>query len=199
MWKCISVIKCRDLWIKFDSPYNTEMLKHHTLVYFLDNKLLLDSNNRTSNKRMLLPCCYILKSRQLQAAKNEDEKPIIRPQYPSLSSSSPNHSHCILCKYQVRFLHSEKMRLIFNSIITGSLLVFLLISCTTALFWHPRNICEQSPAPSCEAGEYLQSQFIASTNESEIMNCSPYSTFERKLWFDCVVSSFILEFKNFSD
>ena len=177
------------------------MLKHHTLVYFLDNKLLLDSNNRTSNKRMLLPCCYILKSRQFQrlTAKNEDQKPIIRPQYPSLSSSSPNHSHCILCKYQVRFLHSEKMRLIFNSIITGSLLVFLLISCTTALFWHPRNICEQSPAPSCEAGEYLQSQFIASTNESEIMNCSPYSTFERKLWFDCVVSSFILEFKNFSD
>lgn len=177
------------------------MLKHHTLVYFLDNKLLLDSNNRTSNKRMLLPCCYILKSRQFQSltAKNEDQKPIIRPQYPSLSSSSPNHSHCILCKYQVRFLHSEKMRLIFNSIITGSLLVFLLISCTTALFWHPRNICEQSPAPSCEAGEYLQSQFIASTNESEIMNCSPYSTFERKLWFDCVVSSFILEFKNFSD
>ena len=77
--------------------------------------------------------------------------------------------------------------------------VFLVINCATALFWHPRNICEQSPAPSCEAGEYLQSQFIASTNESEIMNCSPYSTFERKLWFDCVVSSFILEFKNFSD
>ena len=97
-----SVIKCRNLWVKFDSPYNTEMLKHHTLVYFLDNKLLLDSNNRTSNKRMLLPCCYILKSRQLQSltAKNEDQKPIIKPQYP-LSSSGPNHSHCILCKYQV--------------------------------------------------------------------------------------------------
>ena len=143
---------------------------------------------------MLLPCCYILKSRQLQAAKNEDEKPIIRPQYPS--SSSSNHSqHCILCKHQVRFLHFAKIRLILNMIITGSLLVFLVINCATALFWHPRNICEQSPAPSCEAGEYLQSQFIASTNESEIMNCSPYSTFERKLWFDCVVSCFLKVWK----
>ena len=143
---------------------------------------------------MLLPCCYILKSRQLQAAKNEDEKPIIRPQYPS--SSSSNHSqHCILCKHQVRFLHLAKIRLILNMIITGSLLVFLVINCASALFWHPRNICEQSPAPSCEAGEYLQSQFIASTNESEIMNCSPYSTFERKLWFDCVVSCFFKSLK----
>ena len=138
----------------------------------------------------MLPCCYILKSRQLQAlTKNQDEnRPIISPH--SLSTSSdPNHSHCVLCKYQIKFLHSGKMRLILNAIITGSLLVFLLVSCTTALFWHPRNICEQNPAPLCEAGEYLQSQFIASTNESEIMNCSPYSTFERKLWFDCVVSS----------
>ena len=98
--------------------------------------------------------------------------------------------HYILCKHQVRFLHFAKIRLILNMIITGSLLVFLVINCASALFWHPRNICEQSPAPSCEAGEYLQSQFIASTNESEIMNCSPYSTFERKLWFDCVVSCF---------
>ena len=129
---------------------------------------------------MILPCCLILNLSQLP---NGDR--------PKTDTGFHFHTQCILCMYKLKFLHNAKMRLFANCLVLAGILVILIINCASALFWSPSNICEQNPRPACEPGEYLQSQFIASTNESEVMNCSPYSTFERKLWFDCVVSFFI--------
>ena len=104
------------------------------------------------------------------------------------STSLEHNSQCVLCKLEEGIIFRAKMRAVVNCSFLILLVILLVVNGTAALFWSPSNICEQNPAPACESGEYLQSQFIASTNGNETMNCSPYSTFERKLWFDCVVS-----------